>query len=799
MPPDPLPKGPRESGPATPPPGTGAASAERDAASESEAWRRLAFSRAPTAICLTELESGLFLDANEAYCRMIEVERDDLIGRRATEIGIWARLDDRRTFIEQVRKTGRIRDREVSAVTRSGRAFTTLMDADLVEVDGRACLLTSLRDVSRQLETERVRRQVEEKFLKAFRASPDAVTLTRMSDGHFIDVNEGFELMTGYTRQETIGRTSADLHLWCDLPTRDAVMRQLGETGRVRDLERPFRRKDGTFVVCSFSAEVTEIGGEPCVVAVTRDLTERVRAEAALRESEERYRLVTERIGQLIYDFDFASRANTWTGAIERVTGYTAAEFSRVDADAWRAMIHPDDLASALEVFQRASARRETYRARYRLRRKDGTFATVEESGFFIAGATGEVVRMLGIIDDVTERERLAGELMQAQKMETVGRLAGGVAHDFNNLLTVILGQLALLDVDAGVSGEGRAALTEAMHAAEMAADLTRQLLTASRQQPIERCPLDLGDVIEGMASLLGRTLGEDVKMLARSAADLPPVFADRGSVEQVLLNLCVNARDAMTQGGLLEIDASCVAIDEAYQRAQPQARLGRFVRITVSDTGCGIAPEHLPRIFEPFFTTKPVGAGTGLGLATVYAILKQHEGWIEVESTVGRGSVFRAYLPVSEQRPPVPVRERAPVRGKVGAGQTVLLVEDELAVRRFVEALLVRNGFRVITASSGREALELWEDERRAFDLLVTDVVMPERVSGPQLAVRFRELGVRVPVIFMSGYRAGALDDVSADRGEYFIAKPFRVEEFLDVVRAAMAHLESGGRLRES
>jgi PAS domain S-box-containing protein len=793
MPPDPLPKATREAGPDLRSVPGRVAPFEGEAPPGSEAWRRLAFSRAPIAICLTELETGLFLDVNDAYCRLIEFPREELLGAKAIDIGIWASLDDRRAFVAEVRRAGHIRDREVSAKTRTGRPFVTLMDAELIEVDGRNCLLTSLRDVTLQREAEKAREQVEAKFLQAFRASPDAVTLTRLSDGQFIDVNEGFEAMTGYSRAEAIGRTSADLNLWCDAATRESAMRMLDETGRVRDLERPFRNKDGALIVCSFSAEVTEIGGERCLVAVTRDLSERVRSEAALRESEERYRLVAERSGQLIYDFDFASRTNTWTGAVERVTGYTPAEFVAVDAAAWRRMIHPEDIDRAQEVFQRASERRETYRARYRLRRKDGAYATVEETGFFLTNAAGELVRMLGLIDDVTERERLAGELLQAQKMETVGRLAGGVAHDFNNLLTVILGQLALVQGETAISAEARAALTEAVHAADMAADLTRQLLTASRQQPIERCPLDLREVIEGMASLLGRTLGEDVRMIARCAGDLPPVLADRGSIEQVLLNLCVNARDAMAQGGLLEIDASPVRIDKAHVRGQPQARVGRFVRITVSDTGCGIAPEHLPRIFEPFFTTKPVGAGTGLGLATVYAILKQHEGWIEVESTVGRGSVFRAYVPVSTEQPVAVARGRSGSRKKLGAGEMVLLVEDELSVRRFVEALLVKNGFRVLTASSGREAIDQWEDEHAPFDLLVTDVVMPERVSGPQLAEYFRTHGVHVPVIFMSGYRAGALDDVSAERGEFFIAKPFRVEEFLDMLALALTHVHPG------
>jgi len=776
------------------PPGATASAAGglRDIA---EARRELAFSRAPIALSISELETGRFIDVNDAYCRITEFAREELVGKTSTELGIWARPEDRQELVAELQRQGRVRDREISGITRAGRPVVVLMDADVAEVGGRGCLLTSLRDVTEQRKAERAMRLSEAKFAKAFRASPDAVTLTRLSDARFIDVNEGFEQMTGYTRTEAIGRSSLDLDLWVDAPTRGSVLHAVQAIGGVRDLERPFRRKDGRLIVCSFSAEVAEINGERCLIAVTRDLSERKRAEDALRESEERYRLVTERIGQLIYDFDFASRTNTWAGAIERVTGYTPAEFAVVDAQAWRGMIHPDDVAQALAIFLRASERRETYRARYRLRRKDGDYATVEENGFFISNAAGGVVRMLGIIDDVTERERLAGELLQAQKMETVGRLAGGVAHDFNNLLTVILGQLAQAAGEPGLSVAARQALTETLHAADMAADLTRQLLTASRQQPIERRPLDLTEVIDGMASLLGRTLGEDLQMIVRTEPGLPPVFADRGSIEQVLLNLCVNARDAMVHGGRLEIATAKVSLGEGDVRLQPQARAGDFVRIAVSDTGCGIAPEFLPRIFEPFFTTKPLGAGTGLGLATVYAILNQHGGWIEVESIVGAGSVFRAFVPVSSERPVAAARERVTGAGVPGAGETVLLVEDEDAVRRFVESLLTKNGFRVVTASSGREALDLWEDARIHFDLLVTDVVMPERVSGPQLAEHFRAHGVRVPVIFMSGYRAGALGDVSNERGEFFIAKPFRMDEFLDVVRSALAHRSAARR----
>ena len=753
-----------------------------------EARRELAFFRAPIPLSLTVLESGLFIDVNEAYCRVAGFTRDELVGRTSTELGIWARPEDRQAIVEDLRRHGRVRDREVSGITHSGRARIALMDADVVEIAGRACLLTSLRDVTEQRQAERAVRSSEEKFARAFQASPDAVTLTRLSDARFIDVNEGFVAMTGYSRAEAVGRSSLDLNLWSDEATREGVLRQVNETGRVRDLERPFRRKDGTLIVCSFSAEVAEIGGERCLIAVTRDLSERKRAEAALRESEERYRLLTERIGQLIYDFDFASHTHSWSGPIERVTGYTPAEFVRVDAEAWRSMIHPDDLAGALAVFQRAAAQRETYRVRYRLRRKNETFATIEESGCFVCDPAGRAVRMLGIIDDVTERERLAVELLQAQKMETVGRLAGGVAHDFNNLLTVILGHLALVQGEGVPAGQAREAIDEAVRAAEMAADLTRQLLTASRQQPLEKRPVDVREVVDGMATLLGRTLGEHIELRVSNASGLPPVLADRGSIEQVLLNLCVNARDAMEQGGVLEIATAAVVLGDDEVRSRPQARVGEFVCISVTDTGCGIAPDLMPRIFEPFFTTKPVGTGTGLGLATVYAILQQHEGWIEAVSVEGEGSAFRAYLPASSERLVEVVRPRPVIPEPVGLGETVLLVEDELAVRRMVETLLATNGYRVATASSGREALDQWDDDPAPFDLLVTDVVMPERVSGPQLAERFRSMGVEAPVIFMSGYRAGALENVQAERGEYFIAKPFRIEDFLDLVRTALA-----------
>lgn len=410
-----------------------------------------------------------------------------------------------------------------------------------------------------------------------------------------------------------------------------------------------------------------------------------------------------------------------------------------------------------------------------------GKTAELEGSNSFI-DLSGERPLLLGLFRDITEQKRLESQLRHSQKMESIGQLAGGIAHDFNNLLTVIQGHTSLL-VGEGHTPEISGSLQEISLAAERSANLTRQLLTFSRRQVMQRKSLDLKDVVDEMIRMLRRILGEDVLLTVENTANLPRIKADRGMMEQILLNLAVNSRDAMPRGGKLAISTRIVRIDETYTRQNTEAYLGEFVCLTVSDTGLGIEPENLVHIFEPFFTTKEVGKGTGLGLATVYGIVKQHDGWIEVASEVDKGTVFKIFFPrnIEAVEPCAPVTPKTLSRGT----ETILVVEDEPSLRQLVRFILQRQGYRVLEANSGAAALNVWKENKQLIDMLLTDMIMPEGMNGTELSDLLKAENPKLKVIFTSGYSADMVGKNFAMReGLNFLQKPYHPEKLMQAVR---------------
>ncbi len=391
------------------------------------------------------------------------------------------------------------------------------------------------------------------------------------------------------------------------------------------------------------------------------------------------------------------------------------------------------------------------------------------------------------ILQDVTERNRLENELRQSQKLEAVGRLAAGVAHDFNNILTVILGNTALQLRNPGLDEKLSASLQQVAQAAERATALTRQLLAYSRKQIIQRRSLALDDLLAQTIAMLRRIIGEHIALDLHPAPELAPIFADAGSVEQVIMNLVLNSRDAMPEGGgRITLRATPVQIDAAHCRRHPDAQEGNFVCLTVSDTGHGMDALTMDRMFEPFFTTKEVGQGTGMGLATVYGVLKQHGGWVEAESELGVGTLFRSYFPLSSEGAVAEVAAPEPEFAKpaLATGATILVVEDEDMLREFVADALGELGYSVLSAANGRAALEVWAEHRDEIDLLLTDVVMPESVSGRQLAHALTEERPNLKVIFTSGYSAELLgDDFERDTEHGFLAKPYLPDRLASTV----------------
>jgi len=388
---------------------------------------------------------------------------------------------------------------------------------------------------------------------------------------------------------------------------------------------------------------------------------------------------------------------------------------------------------------------------------------------------------------DVTDRLNLEQQLRQSQKMQSVGQLAAGVAHDFNNVLTIIQGHSELLAIGETLSQSGIDSLDQVRMAAERAAKLTQQLLTFGRKQFMQMELMDINEIIQRVTQMLRRVLGENVSLRSNLAQRLPPIEADATMMEQVIMNLSVNARDAMPGGGSLTIGTVPVTVSRAYVDRNPEAREGTFVCLSVSDNGTGIEPDKVSKLFEPFFTTKEVGKGTGLGLATVYGIVKQHQGWIEVESELGKGTVFKVYLPASSKAIQASAVKAAP-RHVRGGNETVLLVEDEAGVLTLVRGVLKSYGYEVLEARSGVEALRLWAQHDTRIDLLLTDIVMPEGMSGLDLAKKLRTEKRDLKVLYSSGYSIEvAGQDFGLTDGMAFLKKPYQPAALASKVRECL------------
>ncbi len=614
----------------------------------------------------------------------------------------------------------------------------------------------------------------------------------QMPDAIFVHIDQKFvyanaaalRLMRAESAELLLGRSVWDI---VPLEFQEIVRKRVensAQGGNNPPLEQQILRLDGTRLPVEVTSSFFVYQDRRAVQTVMRDIAARKHAEEALRVSEEHFRSVWER------SMD-GMRLTDREGQIIAVNEAYCKLIKRPREDligqSFSVAYKSHGPQDGMDVYrQRFDEARIVPRLTAQVRFWSDEEVELEISSSFIElGQQGKMV--LAIFRDVTERKQLEQQLRQSQKMEAIGQLAGGVAHDFNNLLAVIRGNAELvlmsqpqLPVLAGES------LNQVVEATDRAAKLTRQLLAFSRKQVMQSQPLNLNEVIGNFTKMLKRIIGEDIQLQCGYAARLPLVRADAAMLEQVLVNLVVNARDAMTKGGQLLVTTERVALDAAYAKFHPEARPGQFVTLKVTDTGAGITPEHLPHIFEPFFTTKEVGKGTGLGLATVYGIAKQHEGWVEVDSTLGVGSTFKLFLPALECAPAVPAP--APVEPKPSGGtETILLVEDDQAVRSLTRRLLESFGYTVKEAESGPQALKLWQTEGEQVDLLLTDMVMPEGMNGRELAEQLLAKRSTLKVIFMTGYspNAAGKDTTFLRRtGSAFLQKPCHWRDLLQSIR---------------
>lgn len=639
-------------------------------------------------------------------------------------------------------------------------------------------------------------RENEARFRAIFEQAAAGVALVESATGRFLQANARLAAMLGYAREELEALTWADVTDPKDVDANRASVREMHASGAPFHVEKRYRRRDGGVLWASVTVSPVSISGEPVTrqVSVVMDVTERKVAEEALRRSEAGLRAAQSVAHVGSWSWHVQTGRLHWSDEMHRIFGIDPATFTGDLGEVIARAVHPDDRA-AVEASNRAVLEEgRPAPLEYRILRPDGAVRTVwAEAGALLRDEAGRPELLTGIVLDVTERRaaeqeqaRLEAQLQEARKMESIGRLAGGIAHDFNNMLGVILGHAEAALEQAGVEGQLRGDLEEIRAAARRSADLTRQLLAFARRQTISPQVLDLNATTAGMLKMLRRLLGEQVGLAWRPGAGLWPVRMDPSQVDQVLANLCVNARDAIDGPGRLTIETANVTLDEAACRSLAEATPGDWVRLTVSDDGCGMDQETVARLFEPFFTTKAQGKGTGLGLATTYGIVKQNGGFIGVRSEPGAGTSFAIHLP----RCPGGLPEAGAsgqARPPLGGQETVLLVEDEPAILKVVRRMLEGRGYQVLAAAGPAEALRLAAGHQGQVDLLLTDVVMPG-MNGRDLAEALRERHPRARHLFMSGYTADVIahQGVLAD-GIHFVQKPFTAEALAAAVRAAL------------
>jgi two-component system, cell cycle sensor histidine kinase and response regulator CckA len=643
-------------------------------------------------------------------------------------------------------------------------------------VESEQLVLVVAHDITDRKGAEHRLEESQQHFASLFQYNPDAVYALDLQ-GRFTSANPECRVISGFEPDELIGESFEPLVVPEDL-ARVTEHFRLAAAGEPQIYQTAIERRGGQRVELSVTNSPIVIGGEiRGVFGIAEDVTEAHRAQERLRRSEELLSAIIDASPAAIITVDLERRVRIWNPAAEEIFGWSADEIRGQPLP-----IVPEDRQQESErLWSEVMEGREIGALELTRRRKDGTEVEISLSAAPLRGRGGELSGLVAVILDVSERAeahealRVSEEhLRQAQKMEAVGRLAGGVAHDFNNILTAIKGNVQLLLMDAAAEDPGNEELAEIDLAVNRATNLTRQLLTFSRREIVETRLVDLNELIRGLEKMLQRVLREDIQLRTQLDAGLLPVLADPGHLEQVLMNLVVNAGDAMPRGGSLTITT------EMSRRREPSGkRQGERVILRVADTGHGIPAEIRAKVFEPFFTTKPQGQGTGLGLSTVYGIVQQWNGEVALLSREGEGTEVRISLPMAEGDPSHGTDESV-ARAAGRPSMNVLLIEDELSVRSVVQRLLKRNGHNVVAVETGHEAIELCERKGARFDLMISDVVMPH-IDGPQLASKLQPLCPEMRVLFISGYSEDAISTSGIlAAGIDFIQKPFSMEALI-------------------
>jgi two-component system, cell cycle sensor histidine kinase and response regulator CckA len=747
-------------------------------------------------ILLTDQDSKI-VEANDRAVEYYGYTRDELLQLTLEEL----RSPEKRSYIDmETLKAQGENGIVVETEHRRKDEMTFLVESSfrIIEVEGRTYCQNIIRDITERKRAEKALRESEERYRSITQAVTDYIYTVRIESGCPVKTIHGptCVAVTGYTSEEF----AADPYLWfrmVDEDDRELVLeqtRKLLEGQGHPSFEHRIIRKDGVkrWISNTSALHFDEQGKLISYDGLIQDITERKQAEETVREKQSSL-AEAQRIAHIgNWDWDIVRNQLTWSDEIYRIFGLEPKEFDAT-YEAFLNQVHPEDRDYVKRMVDEAMYENKPYDIDHRILLPDGSERIVHEQAEVIYDKTGKAIRMVGTVQEITEHKKaeqekksLEEQLYQSQKLEAIGRLAGGVAHDFNNLLTVIGGYCEVVMLKLKENSPLKEHIEEIKRAADRATSLTRQLLAFSRRQILDVKVFDLNGILKDLTKMLGRMIGEDVELVINLSESLGQVKTDPGQIEQVILNLAVNARDAMPDGGKLLIETNNVELDDAYAHSHIGTKPGRYVMFSLSDTGVGIPPEVKERIFEPFFTTKEKGKGTGLGLSTVYGIVKQSEGDIWVYSEPGRGTTFKIYLPRMDEA--APVQEEKVLRPEIPTGEeTVLLVEDDKDVRELAGTFLKEQGYTVFTAQRGSEAIEICEKYPGSIHLMVTDMVMPG-MSGTELVKKLSPLHPGLKILYMSGYPDKTIVHQSElDAIVPFLQKPFDLCTFAIRIREAL------------
>ena len=732
-------------------------------------------------------ESSRFCFVNEESCRILGYTREELLCRSVSDVdpylplelwsNHWAELKERRSLLFE----GHHR-------AKDGLIFPVEISANFLEFENKTYNLALVRDITERKRAEKALRESEQTLKSLINSTPDIICF-KDGKGRWLQANDSDLELFSLTNVDYHGKTDSELAEFTDPIYRSTFLNcestdeKAWKSGGIVRGEETIPKPDGTHKVFDvIKVPIFEFdGSRKGLVVLGRDITKRKQAEEFLKKTAERLN-EAQRIAHIgNWELDLTNNVLIWSDEIYRIFEIEPAKFAAT-YEAFLATVHPDDREAVQLAYSSSVETRKPYAIEHRLLFPDGRIKYVYER-CETCYEDDKPILSIGTVQDVTERKRLEEQLRQSQKLEAVGQLAGGVAHDFNNMLVVITGYAEVVLGKMPSNDPLREHLVQIKLASERSAEITRQLLAFARKQDIEPQTLNLNQTIEGMIKLLRRLIGEDIDLVWLPCENIWPVRVDPSQIDQILTNLCVNAKDAIVDVGRITIETHNVDFDDISSGELHGVSPGEYVLLTVSDNGKGMSKSTMSKVFEPFFTTKEMGKGTGLGLATVYGIVKQNSGFINVYSEQGCGSAFKVYLPRHEDKNES-ILEKRPSDTLTHGSEIILLVEDDTLVLGLVKMMLENCGYQVLASSTPEEAIHIAKENSGEIALLLTDVVMPE-MTGQTLAKELKSYFPKLKCLFMSGYtnniiaRHGVLDE-----GTNFIPKPFSIQSLTAKVR---------------